>query len=192
MGRGQHAMQDGSFGRSAGGAMARGILLIVAAVALGFFVLKIAGDEQTFESKSGVKENLAQVSTSVAADPNEGGTGSTASTVSTTTIPPATPATTKVLVANGSDVKGAARRASDLIAAAAFQVATPTDATVQPTSIVYFVPGFEAMAKQVSTKLGISAVPIAIPTPPPVADLAGSHVLVVIGPDVAPRFAAAP
>ncbi|MGK2957693.1 MAG: LytR C-terminal domain-containing protein [Acidimicrobiales bacterium] len=186
-------MRDGSFGRSAGGAMGRGILLIVAAVALGFFILKIAGDEQTFESKSGAKENLAQVSTSVAADSNEGGAGSTASTVASTTIPPATPATTKVLVANGSDVKGAARRATDLIAAAAFQVATPTDATVKPTtSIVYFALGFEAMAKQVATKVGISAVPIAMPTPLPVADLAGSHVLVLIGPDVAPRFAAAP
>lgn len=186
-------MQDGSFGRSAGGAMARGILLIVAAVALGFFILKIAGDEQTFESKSGAKQNPARVSTSVAADPNDDGTASTASTVATTTIPPATPATTKVLVTNGSDVKGAARRASDLIAAAAFQIATPTDATVKPTiSIVYFAPGFEAMAKQVATKLGISAAPIAMPTPLPVADLAGSNVLVVIGPDVAPRFAAAP
>ena len=49
MRRGQHAADDGSFGRSAGGAMARGVALIIAAVLLGIVLLK-ATDSSSVEA----------------------------------------------------------------------------------------------------------------------------------------------
>ncbi len=176
-------MQDGSFRRSAGSAMARGVAVVVLAVVVGIVVLKVSGDEQDFQSTADKQDQSPPGSESASTD-------STTPKPVTPTVPAATPATTKVLVLNGSETKGAARKATAQLAAAAFQMGTPTDASTKPLpSMVYFVTGFETMAQQVATNLGIATPPAAMPTPAPVADLAGAQVLVVIGPDISPKFA---
>lgn len=175
-------MQDGSFRRSAGSAMARGVAVVVLAVVVGIVVLKVSGEEQSFESPSDKRDQSPSGSDPASTDP-------TTPPPVTETVPAATPATTKVLVLNGSETKGAAKTATARLTAAAFQTATPTDTPTKPTpSAVYFVTGFEPMAQQVATNLGIAAKPVAMPTPGPIADLAGAQVVVVIGPDDAPRF----
>lgn len=185
MSRGQHSMQGDSFRRSAGSLMFRGILLIVTVVIAGILILNLAGDEQKFESTSSPSQTTTATSDTDAA-------GGTTSTVVTTTVPPPVPASTTVLITNGSEVRGAARKATDQIQASGFLVATPTDAKAVATSEIYFLTGFEAMAKQVGTKLGIPTTPKAMPTPPPVNDLFGSQVLVILGPDVAQKFGTTP
>lgn len=178
-------MQGDSFRRSAGSLMLRGILLIVTVVMAGILILNLAGDEQKFESTPSPSQT-----TTTTSDPNT--PGATNSTVVTPTVAPAVPASTTVLITNGSDVKGAARKATDLIAASGFVVGNPIDAKANvTTSEIYFLTGFEAMAKQVGTKLGIPAAPKAMPTPPP-NELSGSQVLVILGPDVAPKFGPTP
>lgn len=186
MSRGQHSMQGDSFRRSAGSLMFRGILLIVTVVVAGILILNLAGDEQKFESTSSPSQTTTTTSDTNAA-------GGTTSTVLTTTVPPPVPASTTVLITNGSEVRGAARKATDQIKASGFLVATPTDAKASvTTSEIYFLTGFEAMAKQIGTKLGIPTAPKAMPTPPPANDLFGSQVLVILGPDVAPKFGPTP
>lgn len=187
MSRGQHAIHDGSFGRSAGSAMARGIALILAAVAVGVLVLRVAGDEHNFESDSQKRARLdsasATSSTLPSADPS--------STTPAPTTPAPTPETTTVLVLNGSDTKGAAKGATEMLKTAAFKTMTPSDVKQKPAATaVYYMAGFDTMAQQIATKLGIAAKPLAMPTPAP-ADPAGAQVLVIIGADVAPKFAPA-
>lgn len=187
MGRGQHAMQDGSFGRSAGSAMARGIALIIAAVAVGILVLKVAGDEQNFETDAQRKARQEAAAEPTTTTPGDS-TGTTPPTSPVATAPPATPATTTVLVINGSEVKGAAKTATEQLIEAAFKTVTPTDAPTKPfPTAVYYSTGFDVMGQQIATKLGITIKPAVMPTPPPV-DLGGAQVLVIIGEDVAPRF----
>jgi hypothetical protein len=51
---------------------------------------------------------------------------------------------------------------------------------------VYYTEGFQAEAQAVAASLGAPAEAVQpMPTPPPVADIQGAQVLVVLGPDIA-------
>lgn len=181
MRRGQHAADDGSFGRSAGGAMARGIALIVAAVLLGVILLKATDGPEPF----------ANVETSEAS-PDDGGSPVTTVGPDQSTTTPTTaalahdPAQVTVLVANGAGISGLAGRIGDQLKAANYVVAEPGNTKAPAdTSAVFFTPGYEADAAAIAALLSPPPKVAPLPDPPPVDDLKAAHVLVVAAADLA-------
>jgi hypothetical protein len=173
--RGRHAAADGSFGRSAGSAALRGALLIAAAVVLGVVLLKATDSPEPFADIS---------------DEVEAGTTSTTETeneTSSTTAAARDPAQVKVLVANGSGVQGAASRTQERLAAKDYNVIAAVNAKARvPASVVYYTEGYEAEATALAASLGDPAPTVqAMPAEPPVDDLQGASVLVVVAADLA-------
>lgn len=170
--------------------MGRGVAVIVVAVGVGIALLNLSDDPQEGQNlKAGSDKEESSSSDSVLGA-TDGTTPEATTTPAPAPAPAPTPATTTVLVANGSETKGAARRATEQLKLASFLTSTPVDMPTKPSPTkVYFVTGFDAMAQQAATNLGIDGAPEAMPTPAPVADLAGAQVLVVIGADISPRFA---
>lgn len=183
MKRGEHATEDGSFGRSAGGAMARGIALIVAAVLLGVILLNATDAPEPLTVSS---DESPEVTTEAPSGGNP--TTTVVAPVGSDTTGPAAarpPAEVTVLVANGAQVQGAASKLSTQIAGGGFTMTSPANAAPVPTSSVYFAEGYEADARAVAALL-TPAPPVALmPSPPPVDDLRGAQVVVVQGPELA-------
>lgn len=172
---GRHAAEDGSFARSAGGAVVRGAALVAVAVLIGVLLLARGLDGDDLVPASDGDGDEQTVGTS------PGGTSST--TATTATAGPRTPGEVRVLVANGSGVAGAAGRRTDELAAAGYATLEPANAAPVPTTQVLFAEGYEADAAAVATAVG--AAPGAVqplPDPPPV-DPADANVVVVLGPD---------
>lgn len=181
MRRGQHAADDGSFGRSAGGAMARGIALIVVAVLIGVVLLKATDSPEAFTSSTVDQSSDDGDGTTVTtADPGD---------TATTTAPAAVarnPAEVTVLVANGAGIQGLATRIADQLKAANYVTADPGN-TKAPAdeSAVFYIPGYEADAAAIAQLLTPVPKVAPLPDPPPVDDLQASHVLVVAAADLA-------
>jgi hypothetical protein len=179
--RGEHAAADGSFGRSAGGAMARGIVLIVLAVGLGIILLNATDGPEPFRTTSGTGNTDT---TEAPATGNAGGDTTDTTQPEAPAVRP--PSEVTVLVANGSGVRGAAASLADTIRANGYVVAEPANAPAPvPSSIVYYLPGYEQEAQALASLLN-PAPPVApMPDPQPVPDLRGAHILVMQGPDLA-------
>lgn len=184
--RGRHAADDNSFGRSTGMAVGRAAGLLAAAVVIGILLLNAADDAP----KGRVTAGRDTTDTTVAVSEE---TTTTAPAVTTTTAALRAPKDVKVVSANGTDVKGVARKATDALRAAGFNVLAPVDFGKSVTSSnVYFAPGFEREAQAVASLLGLGPdVVTALPTPPPIADGRGANVVVIVGPETAARLAAA-
>ena len=184
MRRGRHAADDGSFRRSTGMAAGRGALLLGVAVVLGIVLLNAVDDTPSARVSTGDDRSTTTVA------PEE--TTTTQAATTTTTVAARAPKDVKVLATNGTDVKGAARKATDVLRAAGYNVLAPVDARRADATSVYFAPGYEREAQAVASALALSPASVkALPTPPPVADLRGANVLVVVGPDVAGRLVGA-
>lgn len=156
--------------------MVRGVVLVAVAVALGVVLLRSADDG--FEGA---------VRTGGTAEERPATTVTTASATTTTTTAPLRPAAqVKVLAANGTGVRGLAGRYRDQLKALGYNALAPTDTQRKPvaTSAVYFAAGFEGEARRLAGQLGITTV-APVPQPPPVANLLGANLLVVIGQDKA-------
>jgi hypothetical protein len=180
MRRGQHAADDGSFGRSAGGAMARGVALIVAAVLLGVILLRATDGPEPFPSDATVVSSDGDDTTNTSANPDD-----ESSTTSTTLSAAHNPAEVTVLVANGARIDGLASRIGDQLKPANYIVAEPGN-TKAPAdeSAVYFTPGYEADAAAIAALLNPPPKVAALPDPPPVDDMKGANVLVVAAADL--------
>jgi hypothetical protein len=154
------------------GSPVRGTVLVIIAVVLGLVLIRNGID------------------TEVSADGGDdgGGGSATSAETTTTTAPLRAPAEVKVLVANGSGVNGAASKVTTTLQGLAYVTGNPTDALARVTATaVYFAAGYEGEAQAVATAIGgTAAIAQPLPTPPPVADLQAAHVLVVLGPDLAP------
>jgi hypothetical protein len=153
----------------------RGALLIAAAVLLGFGLLANGfSDDHSILSDTGPTPTTTKSTTTVP-------TGSTV-------VQPHDPAQVKVLVLNGSGKSGIAKAGADLLKAANYTTLEPGNVhggTVT-TSVVYFVPGYDADAAAVTAKLGLPASAAQpLPTPPPteVGDPKDAHIIVVVGTD---------
>lgn len=183
MRKGRHAADDGSFGRSSGMAAGRAAALLAVAVVIGIVLLNAADDDEPSRQVSAGGD----VSTTTV--PLE---ATTTLPATTSTVASRAPKDVKVLSTNGTDVKGAARRATDVLRAAGFNVLAPVDFGKSVTvSAVYFTAGFDREAQAVATSLGLGAAVVkAMPAPPPLADTRGANVLVVVGPEVASRLVA--
>jgi hypothetical protein len=175
--RGRHAADDGSFGRSAGTALGRGVVLVAVAVLLGLFLLNRVDSPAEDEQVRVGDDDRAEEAT----------TTTTAPRPTTTTTPLRAPKDVKVLSANGTSVKGAAGRVKDKLLAGGYNVLAATDTTspAQGSSVLYAA-GFQREAAVVAQVLGLPVGSVqAMPATAPVADLKGAHVLVVVGPDLA-------
>ena len=153
----------------------RGALLIAAAVLLGAGLLANGfSDDHSILSDSGPTPSTSKSTTTVP-------TGSTV-------VQPHDPAQVKVLVLNGSGKSGVAKDGADVLKAANYTTLEPSNAkgATVATSIVYFVPGYDADAAAVTAKLGLPASAAQpLPTPPPaeVGDPKDAHIIVVVGTD---------
>lgn len=174
-GRGQHAADDGSFNRSAGTAFARGIFLIIAAVALGIILLNATDKSPELTAKS--DGTAAATTTTTAKD---------STTSSTAPAKAHDPAQVPILVANGSTVKGAAGRIAQTLLASNYVLKESVNTqTPAEGSVVYYAPGYDADARAVAGLLTPQPAVQALPTPLPVKDLAGAKLLVVVAADLA-------
>ncbi|MDP9389421.1 MAG: LytR C-terminal domain-containing protein [Actinomycetota bacterium] len=178
--RPRHATEDGSFGRSAGIAAGRGAALLAVALLLGFVLLR-AGDE-------------APADRVTAGDPTEETLPPVTDVVEPPTVAPTAPARppreVRVLSVNGTDVSGVARRITDQLRQAGYNVLAPADVEAVNASAVYYAAGFEREAQAVGEALGLPVTVVqALPTPPPLPNVRGANVLVVVGPDLAQRVA---
>ena len=175
---GRQAADDGSFARSVGVHTARGAALIALAVVLGFVLLN--------KVDTGPKSPTTQVKTTTPTSPPT----THVAAVTTTTRPPAE---VKVLVVNGTAVKGVASTAAVPIRAAGYNVLAPADGTAaakaaRRNTTVYYAAGFELEARTVASYLGLNPTAPVAPMPTtglPVANTLGAQVLVLVGPDYA-------
>jgi hypothetical protein len=170
----RHAATDGSFGRSAGGAAARGALLLAVALVIGILLLRSGGGDPYSRSVRAVSPGGPEVSTQIP-------------TATTVTVPLRTPADIKVLPTNGTSTAGAATNTGNRLKAAGYNVLAATNTTNPATaSNVFYNPGFEREARVIAQLLGFADATVQpMPTPPPVADTRGADVIVVVGADQA-------
>jgi hypothetical protein len=184
MSPGRHAADDGSFGRSAGSAMARGALLLGIAVILGVTLLNTFDD-----GTDPFAQNLVAASptTTTTAEPPP------ATTTTTAAARPALrpPAEVKVLPANGTSVNRFGARVGDELKKSAFNVLSAVDTTSKgiTATVVYSTPGYEAEAVDVAAKLGLPATAVQAGTPPiQASELRGANVVVVAGADLTSKI----
>ncbi len=179
---GRYAADDGSFGRSTGVAMGRGVLLLAVALVIGIILLNAASDDPP-----GTRVSSSPARTRPTEPP-------VATTAPVTSMPPAVhaPKDVKVLVANGSATSKVATNASAPLKTAGFNVLAPGNADKVQESSVFAQAGYEADAAAIATALGLPAAAAkAMPAVPPVKSDANPNVIVVIGAADAARFAAA-
>ncbi|MBW3548005.1 MAG: LytR C-terminal domain-containing protein [Actinobacteria bacterium] len=186
--------EGGSFVRSAGGAMLRGVMLIVVAVVLGIVLLQGTDGPDPFTAATTDTTDT----TDDGGGDGDGGTPTTVpsigddDTTSTTEVapPPVDPSTITVLVANGSGgeagrVAGLAAAVTEVVSEAGYETAPPTNSQPVESSVVYHAPGFEEAAAAVA-QLFDPAPPVApLPDPSPVEDLRGANVVLVASGDLA-------
>jgi hypothetical protein len=159
---------------------ARGAALVVVAVLLGLVLLRNGID-------------TSEVVTSTRDDSEEADDGGTdegtdeGAEETTTTLAVRPPAEVTVIVLNGTSTSGVAGKYSDAVGSAGYQMLEPGNASSQtPTTLVYFVEGFEAEAAAVALAAGVPATvtPTPMPDPPP-GEIGAANVVVVIGTDIA-------
>jgi len=158
--------------------MARGVGLILLAIGLGIVLLNATDPTPTFVETSGSKATATTVT---------GDDGTTSSSVAGADEPKAhDPAAVTILVANGSQVKGAASRVAETLKGSNYVLKESVNTkTPAEASVVYYATGYEADAAAVASLLTPKPGVVPMPDPLPVADLAGANVLVVIAADIA-------
>lgn len=196
MSRGQQATDASSFGRSAGGAMVRGVVLIVVAVLIGVALLNATDEPFTTADDRADEGGTAAVGddddeeATIGDSLPEGGTSTTTTEVTPTSAPAAArpAAEVTVLVANGSGVGGVAATFTERLGTAGYLTSQPTNVAGGGTvvaSAVYFTEGFEAEAEALAATLSPAPAVAELPEPVPVTDLREAQVLLVVGPDLA-------
>ncbi|MDP8988431.1 MAG: LytR C-terminal domain-containing protein [Actinomycetota bacterium] len=182
----------GSFARSAGGAMLRGVLLIVVAVALGVVLLQgTDGPDPIDTATEPTTGDGVDVGDDVGDDGDTPGTvpdsGEGDPTSTTEAEPPAVdPSTITVLVANGSGgVAGLAAAVTEVVSEAGYETAPPTNTRPVESSVVYYAAGFEAAAAAVAQLFDPAPEVAPLPDPSPVDDMRGANVVLVASGDLA-------
>lgn len=191
---GRYAADDGSFARSAGGAGARGLVLLAVALLIGIVLLNAtdADPPGTTVSARGDSDTTNDEGESDASGEGEGEEAAATTVPPPTTAPAKAPKDVKVIVANASDVNGAAGNAKKVLDPAGYNMLAPANAAKVGETSVYFATGYEADAAAVAAALALPATTLKPMTAPPPFDTKGAHVAVVIGADQGQKFATAP
>jgi hypothetical protein len=172
-------------GGPAGNAGARGALLLAVAVVLGIVLL------QQFDS--GI-DTGGQVATDATVPADEEDETTTTRRVGLTTVPPTASTTAparakgdvRVVVANGSGIRGLAAATSTALRNLGWATLTPVDATIQvEKTAIQVAEGYEAEGREMAANLSLPASVVARIASPPVAaaDLGDAKVIVVLGTD---------
>ena len=196
MSQGRQTNAD-SYGRSAGQAAARGLLLLLGALVLGLLLLRGVNDtpKLVINSPSAAAsdtEAMAQDSAALTTD----AAGAVVSTpASTPAVTRRAPALVNVLVVNGSGKNRAASRVADYLKTNQYNLRKSVDANSSTLSgVVYFNADFQVEASDIATLLGVTGSIGAMPVPPPVkAGITVAEpydILVVVDAAMADRFAA--
>lgn len=194
MSQGRQTSADTSYGRSAGQAAGRGLLLLVGAVIVGWLLLRGVNDKPSVPSASPVTTaDTAAAADVTAAVPADGSSPVTSPV--TPTVTRRAPAMVNVLVINGSGKNRAASKVADNLKTSSYNVRKSVDAN-SPTlaATVYFNPDFQTEASDIALILGISGMIQPMPTPEPIKAgiKAEPHdILVVVDAAMAARFAGA-
>lgn len=169
-----HAAADGSFGRSAGVAAGRAAMLLGVAVLLGLLLLN-TGDAEA--PRLTTRTTIDGSRPTVPGDEDEPLDSAPAARP---------PGEVKVLSANATRTEGAAGKVTEKLRLAGYLVVPPTDAPRQDATVVHFTPGYEVEAQIIAEVLGVPLTSVRpLPTPAPIPDLRDSHVLVLVGPELA-------
>lgn len=155
-----------------------GVVLVAVAALIGVMLL----------AKGGGGEQVISQGTSDGGSSNNAGTpgGVAPAPTDPVTVVTTPAAQLKIIVANGSNIKGVAKKAKDQLAAAGYSLTTAVDASASvPNSIVYYVAGADADARAVAGQLGLSPDLVALmPTSPPIKQQLGdAKILVVLSTD---------
>ena len=194
----------------------KGVVLVLALIAAGAFVLaRGLDDEEDSEPAAAQPTPTATMEAEEIPDPvdetptDDGDTAPTPApapeeTLEATAPPPEEtqapapdpeeelecrdPSTIGVLVANGTDVSGAAGRLSGELNTANYITLPPVNATPQVNSAFYYRAGYEVDAQCIARLLGEIEKPLfPMPDPPPggitLDTLGNAYVLILIGPD---------
>jgi LytR cell envelope-related transcriptional attenuator len=157
----------------------RGVVLVAVAAVLGFFLLRAIDD-----SGSGLEvADVPDAATDTTAGEAAGGSDSTAP------AEPRPPGQVTIIVANASGVQGAATAMTERLAAAGYLYAPAGNApegTELATTEILPTAGFEPEAARLAGEMGLPPEAVKPMTdPPPVPDLAGANILVLLGTDLA-------
>ena len=193
----------------------KGVVLVLALIAAGAFVLARGLDDEDDSSAVATTEPTAEATVEAeeipdpVETPSDNGEGAAtpapvpeetqaSEPAPEVTQPPALasdeelecrdPSTIGALVANGTDVSGAAGRLSGELNAANYVTLPPVNASPQTGSAFYYRAGYEVDAQCIARLLGESEKPLwPMPDPPPggitLETLGNAYVLVLIGPD---------
>jgi hypothetical protein len=194
MSQGRQNSADSSYGRSAGQAAARGLLLLLGAVVLGLLLLRGVNDTPKVVVSS---PTTASDSTPQTVDTTPLTTDATGSSVpaSTPVVTRRAPALVNVLVVNGSGKNRAASKVADYLKGSQYTLRKSVDANSATLSgVVYFNADFQNEASDIATLLGITGSVGAMPVPPPIKTGLATpdpyDILVVVDAPMADRFAA--
>ncbi len=166
----------------------RGIVLVVVAVIIGFFMLAKGLDTESaivdLDTGDVVKPDDKPQET-VPGQTVPDGTGPTDSVLTPTTRLAAEVA---VLVGNGSGVSGAAGAVTEQLQPLGYKFVEPSNAAQTPTTIIYYGEGYQADAEAIAASLGVDVANVKpMPEPaPPVDRIAEANVFIQLGPDKAP------
>jgi hypothetical protein len=176
------------------------IIIAIVAVVAGFLILRQINDDDDEASTTPDTEETIGGDSTVAGDTTPGDGGDTTLPGIVTTLPAETTPTTVftvegaiVVVANASNVNGAAGQLTTALTGAGFSMAGATDATEDlDASKVFYDPAntlSQAVASSVATSIGVApgdVLPIASPAPVTGGALqGGATVLVMLGKDKA-------
>ena len=194
----------------------KGVVLVLALIAAGAFVLARGLDDDGDDSSAVATQPTAEATMEAEEIPDpvetpaENGDAATPAPAPEATQAPVTepapevtqapiappdeelecrdPSTIGVLVANGTDVGGAAGRLSGELNAANYVTLPPHNASPQTGSAFYYRAGYEVDAQCIARLLGESEKPLFLmPDPPPggltLESLGNAFVLILIGPD---------
>lgn len=108
----------------------------------------------------------------------------------TTTIPQRAPKDIKVIALNGTSTKGVAGKVTDTLRRLGYNVLSPTDAKKAERTVLYVTAGYEREGAELARALELSPEAVQpLTSPGPVADLRGANLVVLVGPDLAAKFA---
>ena len=159
---------------SASASAGRGLVLIIAAVVVGAFLLSQGFDDPVAVVDTGPDEPSAV-------------TDDTSTTDETLAAAGRSPAETKVIAANGSGVNGAAGELTQTLIATGYVTLEPTNSEVPAdTTIVYYTDGWDLEATTLAQTLGLDPALSVQPLPPtPGFDPLDANIAVLLGADIA-------
>lgn len=171
----------------------KGALLVAIGVLIGVLVLGSGLSSPNPGSVTVEQASGSDTTTTTAADGDTTTTtaagGDTSTTLpNTSTTGGTTPSTNppnevRVLVANGTDIPGAASEVQSQLVALGYNALSPQNGPPSETSWVYYEPGYEADARAIANQLGMTQDQVApMPEPPPL-DTLEANILVLIGND---------